>query len=438
MNVYEEETAWNPSHPVKDRKFLAPSRLRRSLFYVVLVSILTFSCVYLIFNPDQTYATPSKGIVPHRAAAPVEAIPVKATPVEAIPVKAIPVEAVPVKTAPVKAVQPELFVDFKQEEGNLEPISNHVSPRVPPLPKMSGILAIPVGGKSKAAILPVLNHFYHAGCKIILFHYDDSVWTDVPHYAEYVTVRALGQTKFWFAKRFLVPELLSNYEYLFLWDDDVGMDKMMWDPVQFMQTMRDYHIDVAQPALTQGIFYHAHVTKLQSNPPESKEPLVGRWTNFVEMMFPVYSVKAWTSCVWQTLPNDGVSYCGTDFIWYPTCAGVSRCRFAVLDGFPVAHNNGKVLGPHSQGFGHEMGLYLEKVIQMCQPPKYTMPSLADMSLTMPLSKEHQYDMLCTYISKQGHDKNISIRKMVPEDKANTFCPRLPNWPSIPIPWYPAA
>jgi hypothetical protein len=341
-----------------------------------------------------------------------------------------------VKNSMLKKNDTISFVNFQQELGNLEPVPNHVSPRNPSLSKISALLAIPVGGNSKANVVPVLNHFYEAGCKIVLFHYDDTVWTDIPHYSEYVTVRALGQTKFWFAKRFLIPELLSNYEYLFLWDDDVSMDSMMWDPLQFIQTMRDYNIDLAQPALSAGVEYHDHVTKLQPNPPESTEPLLGRWTNFVEMMFPVYSVKTWSSCVWQTLPYDGVCYCGADLLWYPLCSGLSQCRFAVLDGFPVVHNNGKILAPHTQSFAYEMGHYLESVIELCLPSKYTMRSVANMSLAIPFSKEHQYDMLCTYVSKHGHDKNMSIRKMVPEDKSNQLCPRLPNWPSISIPWYP--
>ena len=32
-----------------------------------------------------------------------------------------------------------------------------------------------------------------------------------------------GQMKWWFVKRFLTPAVVTDYEYLFLWDDDLSV-----------------------------------------------------------------------------------------------------------------------------------------------------------------------------------------------------------------------
>lgn len=35
----------------------------------------------------------------------------------------------------------------------------------------------------------------------------------------------------WFAKRFLHPDIVEEYNYIFLWDEDLGVEH--FDPVRF-------------------------------------------------------------------------------------------------------------------------------------------------------------------------------------------------------------
>jgi len=36
----------------------------------------------------------------------------------------------------------------------------------------------------------------------------------------------------WFAKRFLHPDVVAPYEYVFVWDEDLGVDN--FDPMEYV------------------------------------------------------------------------------------------------------------------------------------------------------------------------------------------------------------
>ena len=36
----------------------------------------------------------------------------------------------------------------------------------------------------------------------------------------------------WFAKRFLHPDIVAAYKYIFLWDEDIGVDN--FDPIRYI------------------------------------------------------------------------------------------------------------------------------------------------------------------------------------------------------------
>ena len=85
---------------------------------------------------------------------------------------------------------------------------------------------------------------------VMLFHYDGNVddWSDFKWSTRVLHVVAAHQTKWyvheidsttsflekhcfphniffrWFAKRFLHPDIVSQYSYIFLWDEDLGVE----------------------------------------------------------------------------------------------------------------------------------------------------------------------------------------------------------------------
>uniref|UniRef100_M4D7P1 Uncharacterized protein n=1 Tax=Brassica campestris TaxID=3711 RepID=M4D7P1_BRACM len=62
---------------------------------------------------------------------------------------------------------------------------------------------------------------------IVLFHYDGRVseWDDEFEWSKNVIhISVLKQTKWWYAKRFLHPDIVARYDYIFIWDEDLGVD----------------------------------------------------------------------------------------------------------------------------------------------------------------------------------------------------------------------
>lgn len=95
--------------------------------------------------------------------------------------------------------------------------------------------------------------FLPANFTVILFHYDGNMdqWWDLEWSSKAIHIVAHNQTKWytylnlvsayislrmvllkkrywfvlrWFAKRFLHPDIVSSYDYVFLWDEDLGVE----------------------------------------------------------------------------------------------------------------------------------------------------------------------------------------------------------------------
>jgi hypothetical protein len=51
----------------------------------------------------------------------------------------------------------------------------------------------------------------------------------------------------WFAKRFLHPDIVSAYSYIFLWDEDLGVDH--FDARRYVSIIKEEKLEISQPAL---------------------------------------------------------------------------------------------------------------------------------------------------------------------------------------------
>ena len=79
-------------------------------------------------------------------------------------------------------------------------------------------MAVHVGIKNKAAVDKLVSKFPAGDFAVMLFHYDGAVeqWGDLEWSRRAVHVAAPGQTKWWFAKRFLHPDVVEEYDYVFV------------------------------------------------------------------------------------------------------------------------------------------------------------------------------------------------------------------------------
>ena len=117
-------------------------------------------------------------------------------------------------------------------------------------------------------------------------------------------------------------------------DDDVqfAQDHGYFNIKGLFDTLREYNIHFAQPAITKASWWRLLEPHL--------EP-VGRWTNFIELMVPIISSEAWIQCVHPMIPLDDTSGWGLDVHWHAVCAPLGYCTMAVLDSHVLNHLNGR-------------------------------------------------------------------------------------------------
>ncbi|KAK1318253.1 hypothetical protein QJS10_CPB04g00294 [Acorus calamus] len=119
------------------------------------------------------------------------------------------------------------------------------------------LLALAVGIKQKENVDKIVKKFPSSDFTVMLFHYDGFVdnWRDLQWSKSALHVSAINQTKWWFAKRFLHPDVVDEYGYIFLWDEDLGVEH--FNPVRYLSIVKEEGLEISQPALdTRSIVHH--------------------------------------------------------------------------------------------------------------------------------------------------------------------------------------
>ncbi|KAL0422208.1 UNVERIFIED_CONTAM: hypothetical protein Slati_3243700 [Sesamum latifolium] len=181
----------------------------------------------------------------------------------------------------------------------------------------TSLLAVAVGIKQKRLANEIVKKFLDDDFVVMLFHYDGVVdeWRDFEWSDRVIHVSATNQTKWWFAKRFLHPDIVAEYEYVFLWDEDLGVEN--FHPQRYLSIIKEEGLEISQPALDAGKSEVHHQITVRSRRSRvhrryyrlkgggrcdgnsTAPPCVG----WVEMMAPVFSRAAWR-CVWYMIQGD--------------------------------------------------------------------------------------------------------------------------------------
>ncbi|KAG7012780.1 hypothetical protein SDJN02_25533, partial [Cucurbita argyrosperma subsp. argyrosperma] len=84
---------------------------------------------------------------------------------------------------------------------------------------------------------------------ILLFHYDGRTteWDDFEWSKRAIHVSARKQSKWWYAKRFLHPDIVAPYDYIFVWDEDLGVEN--FDAEEYIKLVRKHGLEISQPGL---------------------------------------------------------------------------------------------------------------------------------------------------------------------------------------------
>ncbi|CAN1182194.1 hypothetical protein LINPERPRIM_LOCUS40718 [Linum perenne] len=145
---------------------------------------------------------------------------------------------------------------------------------------------------------------------ILLFHYDGRVteWDVFEWSKTAIHISVKRQTKWWYAKRFLHPDVIAPYEYIFIWDEDLGVEHFNAD--KYIHLVKKHGLEISQPGLEPNNGLTWQMTKRLGDrevhkdtvekPGWCSDPHLPPCAAFVEIMAPVFSRNAWR-CVWHMI-----------------------------------------------------------------------------------------------------------------------------------------
>nr|GMD26248.1 uncharacterized protein LOC109171848 [Ipomoea batatas] len=216
-----------------------------------------------------------------------------------------------------------LNVDSTNENIDLTANLNVMDPPKDLTSRPKYLVAFTVGYKQKDNIDAAVKKFSD-NFTILLFHYDGrtSEWDEFKWSKRAIHVSVAKQTKWWYAKRFLHPDIVAAYEYIFIWDEDLGLEN--FNAEEYIKLVKKHGLEISQPALeVNGSWISWELTKRQSDREVHK---------FVEVMVPVFSRDAWR-CVWRMLQNDLVHGWGLDLKFQRCVEGTPK------NGVPLQESN---------------------------------------------------------------------------------------------------
>lgn len=224
------------------------------------------------------------------------------------------------------------------------------------------LLAVAAGIKQKDLVNRMVEKFLSSGFVVMLFHYDGIVdeWTDFGWSDRVVHVAAVNQTKWWFAKRFLHPDIVADYSYIFVWDEDLGVEH--FNPERYLEIVKVEGLEISQPALdySSAELHHQITARGRRTTVHRRtykpggagkgcddKSIAPPCTGWIELMVPVFSRAAWR-CVWYMIQNDLIHAWGLDMQLGYCAQGDRTIKIGVVDSEYVFHHGLPTLGAISE------------------------------------------------------------------------------------------
>uniref|UniRef100_K3YNE4 Storage protein n=1 Tax=Setaria italica TaxID=4555 RepID=K3YNE4_SETIT len=218
-------------------------------------------------------------------------------------------------------------------------------------PTRKYLLVLTVGYSDKVNVNATV-HKFSENFDVLLFHYDGRTteWDEFEWSKEAIHVSARKQAKWWYAKRFLHPSIVAPYEYIFIWDQDLGTET--FDAEEYIKIVKKHGLEISQPGMdiTRGVkTYDVNVRRNDTEIHTSTS--VGKCSEdvhkrpcsaFVEVNAPVFTREAW-SCVWHMIQSDLVHGWGLDWNFW-RCVDEPEEQIGIVDTQYVAHHRGFTLG----------------------------------------------------------------------------------------------
>ncbi|GMI86789.1 hypothetical protein like AT3G27470 [Hibiscus trionum] len=217
------------------------------------------------------------------------------------------------------------------------------------------LVAFTVGYEQRKSVNAAVQKFSE-NFTIVLFHYDGqtSEWDEFEWSRRAIHVSARKQSKWWHAKRFLHPDIVAPYDYIFIWDEDLGVQH--FNAEEYIKIVRKHGLEISQPGLDphsvgrtwemtmkkDGIEVHK---KTEERPGWCTDSYSPPCAAFVEIRATVFSRNAWR-CVWHMIQSDLVHGWGLDFNMRRCVEpphekiGVVDAQWIVHKGIPTQGNQG--------------------------------------------------------------------------------------------------
>ncbi|KAJ7973621.1 Lysine ketoglutarate reductase trans-splicing-like protein, putative (DUF707) [Quillaja saponaria] len=222
----------------------------------------------------------------------------------------------------------------------------------------TNLFAMAVGIKQKDLVNKMVKKFLASDFVLMLFHYDGVVneWKGFGWNDHVIHVSAINQTKWWFAKRFLHPDIVAEYSYIFLWDEDLGVDN--FHPGRYVSIVKHEGLEISQPALDvhKSEVHHQITARGRRTPVHRRtykpsgngkgcdaSSTAPPCTGWIEMMAPVFSRTAWR-CVWYMIQNDLIYAWGLDMQLGYCAQGDRTKNVGVVDAEYIVHYGRPTLG----------------------------------------------------------------------------------------------
>jgi hypothetical protein len=153
----------------------------------------------------------------------------------------------------------------------------------------------------------------------------------------------------------LHPDIVAEYEYIFLWDEDLGVGH--FNPQRYLSIVKEEGLEISQPALdTSKSEVHHPITARRKKSKvhrrmykykgsgrcddhSTNPPCIG----WVEMMAPVFSRAAWR-CSWYMIQNDLIHAWGLDTQLGYCAQGDRKKNVGVVDAEYIIHYGLPTLG----------------------------------------------------------------------------------------------
>ncbi|XP_057738826.1 uncharacterized protein LOC130955860 [Arachis stenosperma] len=213
------------------------------------------------------------------------------------------------------------------------------------------LVTFTVGAGQKRNIDAAVKKF-SGNFTILLFHYDGRTteWDEFEWSKRAIHVSARKQTKWWYSKRFLHPDIVAPYDYIFIWDEDLGLEH--FDAEKYLRLVKKHGLEISQPGLEPNKGLTWQMTKRRVRQEVHKvtqekegwcsDPHLPPCAAFVEIMAPVFSRDAWR-CVWHMIQNDLVHGWGLDFA-LRKCVEPAHEKIGVVDAQWIVHQGVPSLG----------------------------------------------------------------------------------------------